>query len=219
MEPSITSTEQHSDGQAVRAGSEQADSMQRLTHTAIGGKPKDRNDNWATPSGEVRIIASELFGDKAFDVDVCADDKNFKAPIFFTTENDGLAQNWSKYGQRCWMNPPYSQVTAWMEKAYCQSLKGCFVACLVPASTETLWHRTAVNRILGDAHVITFMVNEHGWQVFRSYKGEVWFSPRRINFGDPTGAKRSGNTKGSTLFVFYPQDCACETEGHTDACY
>lgn len=177
--------------------------MQRLTHTAIGGKPKDRNDDWATPADLVRLIEHYLFEDKQFDLDACADATNAKCMDFFDKETDGLAQDWATEYRRVWCNPPYSQVAAWMEKAYCQSLKGCTVACLVPASTETKWHQTAKARILSAARSLHCNVNGMGWFFTNSERGGVWESSKRINFEHPDGSKRNGNTKGSTLFVFW----------------
>lgn len=97
-------------------------------------------DLWSTPQD---------FFDKynalyKFTLDVCANSDNAKCPKFFSTEDNGLEQNWSGV---CWMNPPYGrEIIHWMKKAYESSLTGATVVCLVPARTDTKWwHEYAMN--------------------------------------------------------------------------
>jgi len=52
-----------------------------------------------------------------FDIDVCAPAQGIPwipAKRWFSQADDGLAQDWG--GEFVWMNPPYSQPTAWAEK-------------------------------------------------------------------------------------------------------
>ena len=59
------------------------------------------------------------------------------------------------------MNPPYGRgIEKWMKKAYDTALQGHLVVCLVPARTDTKW--------------------------FQKYamKGDIWFVPGRLKFGD-----------------------------------
>lgn len=71
-------------------------------------------DNWATPQKFFDSLLAE-FG--AFDLDPCADDKNHKAPNYFTKEVDGLAQDWTPY-KRVFVNPPYGRgIEKWIAKA------------------------------------------------------------------------------------------------------
>ena len=74
-----------------------------------------------------------------FTLDVCATPQNAKCARFFTTDDDGLTQDWGR--ETCWMNPPYDKrtIALWMEKAYLSSLAGATVVCLVAARTDTVW--------------------------------------------------------------------------------
>jgi len=110
-------------------------------------------DLWATPQDFF-----DKYDDKFnFTLDVCASPENAKCELFFTKEDDGLAQEWKG---SCWMNPPYGRtIGLWMEKAYQSSLGGARVVCLVPARTDTAW-----------------------WHDY-AMKGEIEFIRGRLKFG------------------------------------
>lgn len=55
----------------------------------------------------------ERFG--AFTLDVAAAEHNAKAPAFYSREQDGLTLPWTG---RVWCNPPYSNIAAWVRKAW-----------------------------------------------------------------------------------------------------
>jgi phage N-6-adenine-methyltransferase len=55
----------------------------------------------------------ERFG---FTLDVAAAPHNAKCDTYFTREQDGLSRSWG--GRRVWCNPPYSDIRAWVEKAW-----------------------------------------------------------------------------------------------------
>lgn len=75
----------------------------------------------------------------SFTVDVCATHENAKLPVYYTEEQDGLAQEWSG---RCWMNPPYGrQIGKWVEKA---ARSTALVVALLPARTDTSWFHNFV---------------------------------------------------------------------------
>jgi site-specific DNA-methyltransferase (adenine-specific) len=100
-----------------------------------------KSDNWATPKNIV-AVAESMFG--RFTLDCCADYTNAVCERYFglTARDgfvDGLSQRW--YGNNVWMNPPYSQVGKWMEKAYNECLEHVRtqVVCLVPARTDARW--------------------------------------------------------------------------------
>lgn len=88
---------------------------------------------WETP----RDFFDALNAKYHFDIDVCATGDNAKCPVFFSPEQDGLAQPW---GGVCWMNPPYGrEIIKWVRKAYESSLCGATIVCLLPARTDTKW--------------------------------------------------------------------------------
>lgn len=75
-------------------------------------------DDWPTP----RYVFDKLDEEFHFEIDVCADDRNHKAPIYFTKEIDGLKQEWKGI---CWMNPPYGRTIGdWVKKAYESANRG-----------------------------------------------------------------------------------------------
>jgi phage N-6-adenine-methyltransferase len=91
-------------------------------------------DLWETPLDYFAEVNAE-FG--PFELDVCATPENTKCARYFTIAEDGLSQPWSG---KCWMNPPYGRtIGTWIAKAYKEAMRGAFVACLVPARTDTAW--------------------------------------------------------------------------------
>jgi phage N-6-adenine-methyltransferase len=76
-----------------------------------------------------------------FTLDPCASCENHKTKKYYTIENNGLAQDWG--GETVFVNPPYRNLSEWVEKAYKESQKpGTKVVMLVPARTDTkYWHK------------------------------------------------------------------------------
>ena len=73
-----------------------------------------------------------------FDLDPCGFEGHDTAKnIYLLPNNDGLLDKW--FG-KVWMNPPYSEVTKWIEKL---SKHNNGIA-LVLASTETAWFQDYV---------------------------------------------------------------------------
>ena len=58
---------------------------------------------------------AERFG--GFTLDVAAASHNAKCAEYYTSEDDGLVQIWRG---RVWCNPPYSDIRAWVQKAWCE---------------------------------------------------------------------------------------------------
>lgn len=173
-----------------------------LTPTAMGSTPEKRNDCWGTPQKLFDWLGTVF----DFKLDVCADDKNHKCAVYFTEAQDALKQIWPA-GMECFMNPPYSRVESFMQKAWEESRRGVTVVSLVPASTETAWYRLAKRRVIGNAQDLWhFTRTDHRgkeWLIIQGQNGAWWESPYRIQFDDPTPDGRMKNPKGSTLFVFF----------------
>lgn len=93
------------------------------------------SNEWATPQDLFDLLNKEF----EFDLDVCATPENAKCSRFFTKETDGLNKSW-EYGA-AWMNPPYSEIAKWMEKAFQESKRHPHnpIVALVPARTDTKW--------------------------------------------------------------------------------
>ena len=108
-----------------------------------------KTNEWSTPQD----FFDELNKEFNFTLDPCATSGNAKCTKYFTVEDDGLKQDWSK--DTVFMNPPYGrEIKYWVQKAYEESLKGATVVCLIPARTDTAyWH----DYIFGKADDIRFL--------------------------------------------------------------
>jgi len=117
-----------------------------MTNTTQPEQPESVRDRWGTPLPVYEPLAKEF----NLGLDVCALPINNKCPVYFTPQDDGLAQDWRKViaekcpGKNAWMNPPYSNMGPWMTKAKEETNKGgLIVVCLVQARMETVWFRRA----------------------------------------------------------------------------
>lgn len=90
-------------------------------------------DEWPTDQAVVDDLSAR-FG--PFTLDPCCTAESAKAPAFFTMADDGLRQRWHGV---VFVNPPYSDVEAWVRKALAESASGCTVVLLLPARTDTRW--------------------------------------------------------------------------------
>jgi phage N-6-adenine-methyltransferase len=79
--------------------------------TSKRGASDEVDDRGTTP--EMFAALHERF---RFTLDVAASPHNAKCKRYFTRQDDGLAQSWS--GERVWCNPPYSDIGAWVAKAW-----------------------------------------------------------------------------------------------------
>ena len=95
-----------------------------------------KTDEWMTPLDLFEKLNREF----RFDLDpATTPDNPLNVPYFYTKEEDGLKQRW--FG-RVFLNPPYSQVSEWVKKAYyeCRVKKNCeLVVLLIPSRTDTRW--------------------------------------------------------------------------------
>lgn len=102
--------------------------MSPITQTPI-----PLSDEWATPKWLFDRFDAEFH----FTIDACAKPWNAKHETYL--DGWGLEANWE--GATVWMNPPYSDIGAWMRKAYSESTKraGATVVCLVPCTPDRHW--------------------------------------------------------------------------------
>lgn len=106
-----------------------------------------------------------------FTLDVAAAEHNAKCDDFYTIEDDGLAQQWTG---RVWCNPPYSDLRAWVAKAWHEwrFSRPSLIVMLVPANrTEQGWWQDLVeqNRDNGGPFSVEFLrgrmrFDRPGWQ-------------------------------------------------------
>ncbi|MDR3574223.1 MAG: DNA N-6-adenine-methyltransferase [Anaerolineaceae bacterium] len=134
------------------------------------------NDKWATPPELRASLHAEFnFTDDPCPIDWAAD-----------THADALTTSW---GQRNFVNPPYSKVAAFLRKAHEESKAGKLCVCLVNAITDT---RAFHDTVVGNPHAEV-----------RFIKGRVKF----IKHGFPE-APRTPNPKPSIIIVFRPPPAA-----------
>lgn len=135
--------------------------------------PDNIRDLWQTP----KEIFKKLNREFNFSLDVAASDKNHLCDQYHTEEDDALNLPW--YSSN-WCNPPYSNITPWVEKAIEQHAQNKTVVMLVPADTSVKWFKLAYESC-----------------------NEVRFISGRISFINADTQKPvNGNNKGSVLFIW-----------------
>lgn len=98
----------------------------------------DAIDNRATPPEWF----AEMHQRFAFTKDAAASVENHKLPRYWSIADDGLVQSWAC--ERIWCNPPFSNLGAWVRKAWKESAAPLIVM-LVPANrTEQPWWQNHV---------------------------------------------------------------------------
>lgn len=82
---------------------------------------------------ETMALCRELAQVEAWDLDVAADEESHWAPRWYDVQQNGLEQKWAG---RVWVNPPYSDVAAWVTKAWAEHERGAtdVIAMLLPAN-------------------------------------------------------------------------------------
>ncbi len=65
---------------------------------------------------------------------------HFHDPCPIDGKTDGLLDR-DDWGVRAYVNPPYSNVLPWVEKAIKVNQKGCFVVMLLKHDSSTEWYR------------------------------------------------------------------------------
>lgn len=158
--------------------------------------PSGASDEFYTPRREFEPWHRE-FG---FTLDPCATAESAKVARYFDYLKDGLTQSWA--GERVFCNPPYSDITPWVRKAWAEVLAECeLVAMLLPAWTDRKWWQEEIEPFRDDA--------------LRSRRGNVsLLHPRaaihlgtrflpRIRFGfpgDPEGATPKAKEFGAKIY-------------------
>lgn len=90
------------------------------------------SDEWVTPQNVFDMLDKEF----NFNLDPCATEENHKCEMYYTAETNGLLQNWG--GSRVFCNPPYSNISAWVEKAFRETRNdNTLVVLLIPSRTDT----------------------------------------------------------------------------------
>ena len=140
--------------------------------------PKHK-DFWATPKLMVKGLFAyvEIKGivPKGLPrLDVCASDLNKKCERFITEEQNTL----------CWLNPPYSNVQPFLEKAVREAENGNYTVALLKNDCSTKWFYFAAKNAIAVAYIM---------------KGRIGFVSAM------SGESVGGNNFSSVVFVFGPK--------------
>lgn len=110
-------------------------------------KPGKSKQDYRTPVTFLDAV-KRCLGIDAFDFDLCADDGNAVAPLYFTKEFSALDEPTWKMGDGWnWMNPEFSNIAPWVARAYREACDhGARTAVLIPASVGANWWRDYVDR-------------------------------------------------------------------------
>lgn len=114
------------------------------------------SDEWYTPPDLAQMIMRNVAHRRdEFDLDPCSPEHGpytVEAARRYTQEENGLTRDWGEAGDVVWVNPPYSQMAAWIEKMIEQAGRGVVIIALVPARTDTRWWARATADAEGDGH-------------------------------------------------------------------
>lgn len=141
-------------------------------------------DTWETPQD----LYDRLNKKYNFQLDPCCNEHNRKCPVGFDIAKNGLISEWASY-KSIFMNPPYSEVAKWIQKAYAESKKGCTVVCLVKSCTDTKW-----------------------WHEYALKAHEIIFIKGRVKFG----GSKTGAPFPSCIIIFktdYPLQLSIQSMG------
>ena len=141
-----------------------------MVTNVISNTPEAERDTWRTPK-YVFGYAANLIGGIDFDT-ACDMDNYLSTPIFYGKgTSDALSVEWTN---RCWCNPPYSNITPWIEKAIASD---AITVMLIPSPNGESYYR----ELIKNSHEIAIL--------------------GRISFIGADGKPKNGNTRGSSLFI------------------
>lgn len=115
-------------------------------------KPGHSRQDYGTPPELLNAIRKRL-DILDFEFDLAADEtntvvssQNYGGDIglvknHFNIEDNSLTKDWHKWGgpKWMWLNPPFANITPWVEKAYKESKLGAHIVVLVPTSFAEWW--------------------------------------------------------------------------------
>lgn len=118
---------------------------------AKNGATDDVDDRRTPP--ELLAECMALAGVDDFDLDAAATAESSVAPRHYTLDDDGLRRPWSG---RVWVNPPYSDLRPWVEKAQREAGHCRVIVMLLPANrTEQGWWQDVIEpaRLAGSVQI------------------------------------------------------------------
>lgn len=147
-------------------------------------------DYWATPQWAVKGLVKfccdiGLTTKQQATLDVCASEVNAKCNFFIDEEMDSLNTDWGEC-ELCWLNPPYSNVRPFLEKAVAETVNGNTTIALLKNDCSTKWFEYGLKH----AEAVIFITG-----------GRVGF------ISALSGESVGGNNFSSMVFVFSPRRC------------
>lgn len=148
--------------------------------------PESEQDSAQTPWWFINSL--ESFTNLEIDLDVCAASNTAKHKEYLSLEegDDAFKQSWAGIN---YCNPPYSDITRWVEKAHGEAMSGSITLMLIPDKPEVGYTRLA-----------------------RRYADTVIHMPFRLNFLRPDGSEfldKKGKKQGPKfpvcVYIFTPQ--------------
>lgn len=146
-------------------------------------------DLWSTPSELVAWMESE-YGD--YDIDAAASKENAVCEKFYSKETNCLKRLWGS-NKHIWLNPPYSNITPFVNKAIEQMEHNNQIDMLLPCDTSTGWFYEAQQRAAEIIWITGEVYQEDGTEYSRT--GRLAFTSAL------TGKPVQGNNKGSVIFI------------------
>ncbi len=149
----------------------------RLASASISGTDRVRQIMTSSKSDEhytpawIWKAALEVFGVEVFDLDPCSNSKtepNVPAKQVFTKDEDGLSQEW--HAETLWMNHPYSESAAWINKLCTEYESGRTkeAIALIKIDPSTQWFQKLKHYPICFLHKRVTFINNNETAVFAS---------------------------------------------------
>lgn len=155
------------------------------TPDPIGVDEAQLRQEWRTPRGFIAALAREF----RIDIDVSASAENCVVPLYWSSDQDGLARPWFMFpldreeprGPRvAWCNPGFRDLGAWVAKAVSEVAQnpGCVALIMGTAAPSTAWWATALDA-----------------------GAEIRLLAPRVQFVAPPGIRQSSNARENALVI------------------
>ena len=141
--------------------------------------PAEDRDEWRTPPWLFEWLDDRF----DFHIDLSATPSNALCSLYVTKEGDAMSKDWHEFDNatKGFLNPPYSKIDPWVEKAIIEQQHGFMTVMLFPSPNG----------------------EERFDQVFR-HASEIIDIVGRVGFLRPDGTPVKGNTRGSSVYIFDP---------------
>ena len=153
--------------------------------------PPEVRDQWATPQ-YLFDYANEKHN---FCVDLAACAMNCKVPTYINRLEDSLTASWHQLGEHGWLNPPYSNIAPWIDKAVLEAKKGFTTTMLIPTPNGETYYKDVLEQEL------EFIIGRVSFIASMDYS----YAKNGKVIEVKKGSAVSGNPRGSVLVTFRPK--------------